>query len=61
MCNKKCDALKGQKLRTLPNILSLSLSRFTYDFETMERKRLNDRLEFGLELDLRPYTEKEDS
>lgn len=57
MCDKKCEALKGSKLRSLPPILTISLKRFEFDMQTYERKKINDRFEFGLELDLSPYTE----
>lgn len=37
----KCDTLKGQKVRKFPDVLALSLNRFTFDFEKMERVKLN--------------------
>lgn len=61
LCAKKCDARKGMKLRRLPPVLTLSLNRFEFDYETCERKKVNDQFEFGLELDLTPFMETEDN
>ena len=33
--------------------------RFAFDFETMERIKVNDRYEFPLEIDMREYLTKE--
>ena len=60
LCAKKCDASKGMKLRRHPPVLTVSLNRFEFDYETFERKKVNDQFEFGLELDLSPFMEKED-
>lgn len=35
ICNQKVDALKGVKLLQLPPILTLSINRFTFDYETL--------------------------
>lgn len=59
MCNKKCEALRGSKIRSLPPILTISLNRFEFDMQTYERKKVNDRFEFGLDLDFSVYTETE--
>lgn len=59
VCQKKVDALKGVKIKSLPDILQISLNRFEFDFVTFDRKKVTDRFEFGLELDLSPYTEVE--
>jgi ubiquitin carboxyl-terminal hydrolase 40 len=59
LCQKKCEALKGVKIRKLPQILTISLNRFEFDYQTFERKKVNDRLEFGLELDMSAFTEEE--
>jgi len=57
-CNKKVDAYKGIKIRKFPPILTLSLSRFEYDYMKGEMKKINDALEFGLELDISVFAEK---
>ncbi len=33
------------------------MNRFEFDYDTFERKKVNDKFEFGLELDLTQYTE----
>ena len=54
-CNAKSDACKGLKLKSLPHILMLQLKRFDLDYETMQRKKLNDKVTFPLILNLNPY------
>lgn len=54
-CNKKVDAKKGLKLVTVPYLLMLQLKRFDFDYETMQRIKLNDRVEFPLTLDMNPF------
>ncbi|OQR79821.1 ubiquitin carboxyl-terminal hydrolase 64E-like [Tropilaelaps mercedesae] len=56
-CNKKCDALKGLKFVTFPKILTLQLKRFDFDYLTMRRIKLNDRVVFPEELDLNGFIE----
>lgn len=36
-CKKKVDALKGARIRSVPPVLILSLSRFEYDKRTWQR------------------------
>lgn len=36
-CNKKVEALKGARIRSVPPVLILSLSRFEYDKRTWQR------------------------
>jgi len=54
-CNKKVDAKKGLKLLSVPYLLMLQLKRFDFDYETMQRIKLNDRVEFPLTLDMNPF------
>ena len=54
-CNKKVDALKGMKFGKCPQIMSLSLNRFTLDFETFQRVKINERVSFPLVLNLNDY------
>lgn len=54
-CNAKRDASKGLKLKSLPHILMLQLKRFDLDYETMQRKKLNDKVTFPLILNLNPF------
>ncbi|EAR90666.1 ubiquitin carboxy-terminal hydrolase (macronuclear) [Tetrahymena thermophila SB210] len=60
ICNKKCDTLKGQKIRKFPDILTLSLNRFTFDYDKLERVKLNQKYEFGLEFNIAPFLENSD-
>lgn len=45
-CDKKCDAHKGLKFKTFPYILTLHLKRFDFDYSTMHRIKLNDKVTF---------------
>ncbi|XP_003746614.1 ubiquitin carboxyl-terminal hydrolase 47 [Galendromus occidentalis] len=56
-CKKKCDALKGLKFVSFPKILTLQLKRFDFDYLTMRRIKLNDRVEFPEVLDLNGFIE----
>ena len=39
----------GTRLKALPNILVFTLTRFTFDYEKMDRVKLNDFFKFNLE------------
>lgn len=54
-CQKKSDTLKGVKIRKFPDVLTISLNRFTFDYEKLDRVKLNSKFEFGLELNIAPY------
>ena len=45
-CEEKQDALKGFQLVKLPRILCFNLNRFTIDYNTMTRIKLNNRMVF---------------
>lgn len=54
-CQKKCDALKGLKFVSFPKILTLQLKRFDFDYLTMRRIKLNDKVwfvKFSMKLEL---------
>lgn len=57
-CNKKADALKGILVRKYPPILTFSLSRFDFDFQKLQRVKLDHKFTFGLELDVSMFAEK---
>lgn len=40
---QKVDAYRGMKLGYLPDVLIMSLCRFSLDYTTWERKKINDR------------------
>lgn len=45
-CNEKCDARKGLKFLSFPYLLTLQLKRFAFDYATLHRVKLNDRMTF---------------
>ena len=51
-CAEKTDAKKGMKLKKIPYVLALQLKRFDLDYTTMQRKKINDKVSFPLEIDL---------
>lgn len=55
-------ALPPQGLRFLhfPYLLTLQLKRFDFDYTTMHRIKLNDRMSFPEELDMGPFIDVED-
>ena len=44
------EAIKGIRIKELPQILIMSLMRFDFDYTKMERVKINSRFEFDLEL-----------
>ncbi|CAI8044308.1 Ubiquitin carboxyl-terminal hydrolase 47 [Geodia barretti] len=59
-CQKKCDAHKGLKFKSFPYLLTLQLKRFDFDYSTMHRIKLNDRMTFPRILDLNQFVLPED-
>ncbi|KAG7274443.1 hypothetical protein CRUP_033599 [Coryphaenoides rupestris] len=59
-CKKKCDARKGLRFLHFPYLLTLQLKRFDFDYTTMHRIKLNDRMTFPGELDMSPFIDVED-
>ena len=45
----------GLKARRFPPILQFSLFRFDIDYSNFSRFKVNDRFEFPLEIDMKPY------
>ncbi|XP_033104128.1 ubiquitin carboxyl-terminal hydrolase 40-like [Anneissia japonica] len=60
-CSKLVNATKGAKLRSLPPILSVSLLRFSFDYDKMQRYKETSKYTFPFELDLRMYCDKEET
>ncbi|XP_071830491.1 ubiquitin carboxyl-terminal hydrolase 47-like isoform X3 [Apostichopus japonicus] len=56
-CNKKCDAHKGLKFLSFPYLLTLQLKRFDFDYNTLQRIKLNDKMTFPEILDLNDILE----
>lgn len=55
VCGKKTDALKGLKFKKFPYMFVIQLKRFDLDYQTMQRKKLNDKMTFPQVLNLNPY------
>nr|CAB3267563.1 ubiquitin carboxyl-terminal hydrolase 47-like [Phallusia mammillata] len=58
-CAKKCDAKKGLKFITFPYLLTLQLKRFDFDYQTMHRIKLNDRMWFPQILNLNSFIDND--
>ena len=58
-CEKKINTLKRCCIKRMPNVLFLVLKRFEFDFDTMQKVKVNDYCEFPLELDMSPYSQQE--
>ena len=57
-CESKVTALRRVCIKNLPNTLVIALRRFEFDFNTMNRMKVNDYCEFPLEIDMEPYTQE---
>uniref|UniRef100_K3WJM4 ubiquitinyl hydrolase 1 n=1 Tax=Globisporangium ultimum (strain ATCC 200006 / CBS 805.95 / DAOM BR144) TaxID=431595 RepID=K3WJM4_GLOUD len=53
---RKVSATKRICIKKLPHTLVCHLKRFEFDFDTMEKLKINDYLEFPQEIDMFPYT-----
>ena len=58
-CKKKVAAKKGLIVSKMPYLLTLGLSRFTYDWMADERVKLNDKVTFQTSLDVAKFLDKE--
>ena len=54
-CKQKVTIEKKQCVRNMPNTLIVHLNRIVFDFDTMRNVKLNDKLEFPNELNVRPF------
>lgn len=52
--------LQGLRFLHFPYLLTLQLKRFDFDYTTMHRIKLNDRMTFPEELDMSPFIDLED-
>lgn len=55
----KTDSSKGININKLPMVMTLCLYRFELDYETWSRKKLDDKFEYPLELDMLQYMSEE--
>lgn len=60
-CNKKCDAHKGLKFKKFPYVLTLHLKRFDFDYQTLHRIKLNDKVTFPQQLNLNGFVTSNNS
>ena len=62
-CNARVEAVKGLRLSQLSEILTIQLNRFELDYNTFERKKVNNWVSYPFVVDmnnfLRPYDEIE--
>ena len=58
-CEKKVSWRRRTCMQKLPNILVIALKRFEIDYNTMQHSKINERVEFPMELDMNKYTDKE--
>lgn len=58
-CKSKQDAHKGLRITQFPYLLTIQLKRFDFDYNTMHRIKLNDKMTFPDVLDLNEYVNKE--
>ena len=54
-CKKKVSIEKKQCIRNLPNTLILHLNRIVFDLDTLRTVKLNDKLEFPNEINVRQF------
>lgn len=52
---QKTDSRRGIEIAKLPPVLTFCLNRFELDYQTWERKKLNDVFEYPMELDMVKY------
>ena len=60
-CNKKIPAVKSQNFQILPRILTFVLKRFEFNYNTMQKFKINDYYEFPLELNMNKYVQKDNN
>ena len=59
-CDKKVDTTKRLCVKKLPPILVIQLKRFDYDYDRECAVKFNDYFEFPRDLDMEPYTGKQE-
>jgi ubiquitin carboxyl-terminal hydrolase 9/24 len=57
-CAKKVSAQKRMCLKKLPNHLILVLKRFEFDYDTMQKFKVNDMCEFPTVLNMEEFTQQ---
>ncbi|CAD6193951.1 unnamed protein product [Caenorhabditis auriculariae] len=59
-CKSKQDAHKGLRVTHFPYLLTIQLKRFDFDYNTMHRIKLNDKMTFPDILDLNSFVHRAD-
>lgn len=59
-CNSPQPAAKGLKFKQFPSILMIQLKRFDLDYETMQRVKINDKVEFPYILNLNAFIDRKE-
>ncbi|KAI1722019.1 ubiquitin carboxyl-terminal hydrolase domain-containing protein [Ditylenchus destructor] len=54
-CNSKQDAEKGLRITQFPYLLTIQLKRFDFDYNTLHRIKLNDKMTFPDILDINEF------
>lgn len=55
-CQKKVNVVKRTLLQDLPNVLIVHLQRIIFNFDSLMNEKINSRLEFPQEFNIKPYT-----
>lgn len=58
-CNQNADITRMTAISKMPNYLFLHLQRLVFDMEEMQNVKINSRIEFPNQLNLKPYTKGE--
>ena len=58
-CERMCRAHKGLKFESFPYIISLQLNRFDFDYTTMSRFKISNRVSFPETLNVKKYLSSE--
>ena len=56
--NRKVEAQRRSYIKNLQNTMIINLKRFEYDYNTMQRKKLNDYCEFPERINFKPWTKE---
>jgi len=57
-CDKKVATLKRVCIKKLPRYLIIVLKRFEFNYDTMQKFKVNDYCEFPMKINMEPYTEE---
>jgi ubiquitin carboxyl-terminal hydrolase 9/24 len=55
-CEKKINTLKRCCVKRMPNVLFIVLKRFEFNFDTMQKYKINDYIEFPMQLNMSEYS-----